>query len=270
MKKMDDLRNIFSRIIENPLAITDFQEDLSDISSTYPWFVIPQIIRISLSNNLARKSEIIKSIELNYYANNYYHLQSLSTSSEYAKKYIYRERARTINYIPNICDIKSNNTSKFCNDDTKDNIDISRSKVHESELYPNGRIVITPSGLFYSEETEGSRIIREVIAVNQNLETDTRTYSNDLTAEIIALFLDKKIERIIPKQSDITKEVVNLSINNIEEIITESMAKVYHIQGLNNEAISIYNKLSLKYPEKIRYFADIISSIKLEGDNLNK
>ena len=47
-----------------------------------------------------------------------------------------------------------------------------------------------------------------------------------------------------------------------EEIISESLAKIYEKQGLIGEAIEMYRKLSLKNPEKSAYFAEIIENLK--------
>lgn len=47
-----------------------------------------------------------------------------------------------------------------------------------------------------------------------------------------------------------------------EELITDTLAKVYLKQGLYDEAIKSYEKLILKFPEKNSYFAGQIENIK--------
>jgi len=47
-----------------------------------------------------------------------------------------------------------------------------------------------------------------------------------------------------------------------EEMITETLAKVYLKQGLYQEALNSYEKLILKFPEKNSYFAGQIENIK--------
>ena len=46
------------------------------------------------------------------------------------------------------------------------------------------------------------------------------------------------------------------------DLVTETLAKIYIEQMLYHKAIDTYEKLCLKFPEKSRYFADLIQSIK--------
>jgi virulence-associated protein VapD len=52
-------------------------------------------------------------------------------------------------------------------------------------------------------------------------------------------------------------------------LMTETLAKVYLEQKKYQKAIQAYEILILKYPEKISFFADRISDIKILQQNNN-
>ena len=52
------------------------------------------------------------------------------------------------------------------------------------------------------------------------------------------------------------------SIEDQNEIVSETLAKVYAAQGDNSKAIATYNQLILKNPEKKTYFASLIKNLK--------
>ena len=70
-----------------------------------------------------------------------------------------------------------------------------------------------------------------------------------------------------PKIPPVTQDQpkVDLSANNVfntEELMTETLAKVYVQQKKYKKALYAYKILSLKYPEKNSFFADQIKAIK--------
>jgi hypothetical protein len=82
---------------------------------------------------------------------------------------------------------------------------------------------------------------------------------------------EKIINTFIKNQPKISKnnnqkffkptEIGRKSIKENTDLITETLAKVYTKQKYYKKAISAYQKLSLKYPQKSSYFADQIKLI---------
>jgi hypothetical protein len=82
-------------------------------------------------------------------------------------------------------------------------------------------------------------------------------------AEIIERFLkeDPTIKPPKPEQID-NENKAKKSAEDHYDLVSETLAKIYIEQMLYHKAIDTYKKLSLKYPEKSRYFADLIQSIE--------
>ncbi|MCO5247500.1 MAG: hypothetical protein M9887_00905 [Chitinophagales bacterium] len=58
------------------------------------------------------------------------------------------------------------------------------------------------------------------------------------------------------------KKIANESISFKDDMVTETLAKLYEIQGKKEQAIYIYQQLMEKYPKKSTYFASKIKKIK--------
>ena len=86
--------------------------------------------------------------------------------------------------------------------------------------------------------------------------------------QVQADLIDKFIianPRIEPVRDKTDKPVEDISQPFTEEkgeFVTETLARIYINQGYYSKAIDIYEKLSLKYPEKSSYFATQIEKVK--------
>ncbi|MCX6334515.1 MAG: hypothetical protein NT092_09440 [Bacteroidia bacterium] len=85
-----------------------------------------------------------------------------------------------------------------------------------------------------------------------------------LQSELIDKFIIAN-PRIEPRKEKSEAQNIDFSTPYIEEkggFVTETLARIYINQGYYSRAIDIYEKLSLKFPEKSSYFATQIEKVK--------
>ncbi len=92
---------------------------------------------------------------------------------------------------------------------------------------------------------------------------DTEKIREESVGEIISRFLRKGDYKIVAEDGDVDSDVLTeADIDEEDDIVSEELAEVYLAQGLRNEAIEIYRKLSLLNSEKSIYFAEKIENIE--------
>jgi len=83
-------------------------------------------------------------------------------------------------------------------------------------------------------------------------------------AELIDKFIltNPRIEPVRDQPSLIQEDISKPYTENQGGFISETLARIYITQGYYSRAIDIYEKLSLKFPEKSSYFATQIELVK--------
>jgi tetratricopeptide (TPR) repeat protein len=110
-----------------------------------------------------------------------------------------------------------------------------------------------------SEETLAEAIIpveKENSETEKKLEPRPLPVDNDIINLVQELAEEEKIFH--------NEKVAVKKISNENEIISETLAKIYVTQGELKEAIKIYRKLKDKHPEKIDYFNKRINELNVK------
>lgn len=150
---------------------------------------------------------------------------------------------------------------------------------------------------FVSEQQENNKEVEAALEIGKPLQfekNETHSFSEWLQLAKIAPIvrdeaekqinvsseLEKKFDLIekfielnprIPQAKDTTSIPINIAKSNEtpSSIMTETLAQIYLEQKKYSKAIQAYEILILKYPEKITFFADRISDIKILQQNNN-
>jgi hypothetical protein len=98
----------------------------------------------------------------------------------------------------------------------------------------------------------------------KNRESEKKGSKKLQQTELIDKFIiaNPRIEPIREKGSHQIEDLSKPHVEEKESFVTETLARIYINQGYFSKAIDIYEKLSLKFPEKSSYFAAQIEKVK--------
>ena len=249
---MDKVR--FNDLINNIHNISDEDvESLSAVVESYPYFTIAQAL---LSVGLELKEDNRSNRQLK--------LAAAMVPDRNALRHLLAEAKEK----PQVCDLPD-----------------EMAEQNEEEIIPEKTIVIPEIDLRKSQEElskemallEEKRksldelkalIEQRIVELEQEKEERKKEDKSLSKNEIIDKFIAENPQISRPKQEFYDPFVVaQASVVDQENIISETLATIYLNQGYVEKAISIYQKLSLKNPEKSVYFAKLIEKAKNKFNN---
>lgn len=124
------------------------------------------------------------------------------------------------------------------------------------------------------------KVYEPIVIEKQEVKTEIeapKVVAKNNTNENSKLDVESILDKFMRENPSITRpkseffnpaNVAKQSVEEKDEIVSETLAGIYLKQGLVKKAISTYEKLSLIYPHKITYFAALINKLKTEH-NIN-
>ena len=248
----------FQYIIKNPQSINDNDiEMLLSLVDSYPYFTIAQVL-LAVGYDLTEDKKLNKQLRL---------AAAMSPDRNSLRHLLAESKEKK-----NTCDLPDEfgNESQQTTDNGQQSldsivipeIDLNKSQEElskEMDLLEEKRKSLDE--LKYLIEQRIIELEREKEEVNKEEKTLSKT-------EIIDKFISENPQISRPKQEFYNPMVVaQTSVVDKENIISETLATIYLNQGYVEKAISVYQKLSLKNPEKSVYFAELIEKAKNKFNN---
>jgi hypothetical protein len=133
-------------------------------------------------------------------------------------------------------------------------------------------IYMDPSIIVSSQDDLLELDLREGVSVEKDegsvstgvLKVVEKNSRKQVQADLIDKFIiaNPRIEALKDKSNFLLEDISKPFTEEKGDFVTETLAKIYISQNYYSKAIDIYDKLSLKFPEKSSYFATQIEKIK--------
>ena len=241
----------FQYIIKNPQSINDDDiEMLSSLVATYPYFTIAQVL-LAVGYDLKEDKKLNKQLRL---------AAAMSPDRNSLRHLLADSKEKK-----NTCDLPD----EFGNDSqqTLDSIVIPEIDLNKSQEELSKEMALLEEKRKSLDELK-NLIEQRIIELEREKEDIAKEDKVLSKTEIIDKFIAENPQISRPKQEFYNPmTVAQASVVDKENIISETLATIYLNQGYVEKAISVYQKLSLKNPEKSVYFAELIEKAKNKFNN---
>jgi hypothetical protein len=241
----------FQYIIKNPQSINDDDiEMLSSLVATYPYFTIAQVL-LAVGYDLKEDKKLNKQLRL---------AAAMSPDRNSLRHLLADTKEKK-----NTCDLPD----EFGNESQQllDSIVIPEVDLNKSQEELSREMALLEEKRKSLDELK-NLIEQRIIELEREKEDIAKEDKVLSKTEIIDKFIAENPQISRPKQEFYNPMVVaQTSVVDKENIISETLATIYLNQGYVEKAISVYQKLSLKNPEKSVYFAELIEKAKNKFNN---
>jgi len=139
-------------------------------------------------------------------------------------------------------------------------------EIEERVVYMDPGFSVTPEEDLLELDPEPDKLsvtAENLTSADQESKPDTSTVKQ-LQSELIDKFIlaNPKIEPVRENPETPLIDISKPFVEGREEFLTETLAGIYVKQEYYSKAIEIYERLSLKFPEKSSYFASLIEKVK--------